>query len=127
MHECNVVVRLGRLINFLLKLLTVSSLAMSVSHVCDEGWLISHEKFLIECYAGAGFMPKKEMFLINTPYMKEEQARKMYLSFDLDVQPVKKLKLDKSLNAVSSDQSENCFEVSFEIYSTDKFYSYCDK
>jgi hypothetical protein len=91
---------------------------MSVSHACDKGWLISHEKFLVECYAGAGLMPKKEMFLINTPYMKEEQARKVYQSFDLDVQPTKKLKLDKSRHAVSSDQSKNCFEVSFEIYNT---------
>lgn len=89
---------------------------MSVTHECDEGWVISHEKFLTKCYAEADFVPKNEMFLINTPYMKDDQARKKYQSFDLNFQPFKRLKLDKShetVAAVMLQQSDQCLEVRY--------------
>lgn len=89
---------------------------MSLIYDHDEGCLISHEKFLEECYAEAGLVPKNEMFLINVPYMKEEQARKIYKSFGLSsevkqTRPSKKLKLDKGCEAACSNQPENCVEV----------------
>jgi hypothetical protein len=74
---------------------------MSILHQGADGWVVSHKKFLENCFSVIGVEPKDEMFSINTPFLKEAQAEKMSRELrsleDLELHPdSKKLKLEES-------------------------------